>query len=40
MEASNISEGRSKGFENFEIISFVQARKFIKFVDFLCETER
>jgi hypothetical protein len=40
MEASNISEGRSKGFENIEFIFFVQARKFIKFADFLCETER
>jgi hypothetical protein len=38
MEASNISEERSKGFKIFEFILSVQA--FIKFVDFLCETER
>jgi hypothetical protein len=40
MEASNISEGHSKEFENFESIFFLPARKIIKFVVFLHKTER
>jgi hypothetical protein len=40
MESSNISEGHSKEFENFEFIFFLQAKKIIKFVVILRKTER
>jgi hypothetical protein len=40
MKASNVSEGRSKEFKIFELIYFLPARKIIKFVVFLRETER
>jgi hypothetical protein len=39
MEIPKVNEGHSKAFDNFELIFFAEARKIIKFVVFLRQTE-